>query len=154
MLYVPPSDTKKEPATALTVSTPAEQTSTDLPTTTTGCLLKTAVAEVRTGSHHCMAQILFDEGVQRSFMTQLLARDLNIQPYKCERICVSAFGGEAVPKELQLTSVAIQTKDGGEVPISALVVPKIAATLQNLVPTPGDKYPHLQCPSACTLSGK
>ena len=29
---------------------------------------------------------------------------------------MSAFGGEAVPKELQLTSIAIQTKDGGEVP--------------------------------------
>ena len=105
--------------------------------------MKTAVAEVRAGSHRCRAQILFDEGAQRSFMTQQLARDLNIQPYKCERICVSAFGGEAVPKELQLTSVAIQTKDGGEVPVSALVVPKIAASLQNLVPTPGDKYPHL-----------
>ena len=57
---------------------------------------------------------------------------------------MSAFGGKAVPKELQLTSIAIQTKDGGEVPISVLVVPKIAAPLQNLVPTPGDKYPYLR----------
>ena len=140
----PPSDTQKESTTTLTVSTPTEQPSTDLPTAGTGCLLKTAVAEVRSGSHRCRAQILFDEGAQRSFMTQQLAHDLNIQPYKRQRICVSAFGGEAVPKELQLTSVAIQTKDGGEVPVSALVVPKIAAPLQNLVPTPGDKYPYLQ----------
>ena len=57
---------------------------------------------------------------------------------------MSAFGGEAVPKELQLTSIAIQTKDGGEVPISVVVVLKIAAPLQNLVPTPGDKYPYLR----------
>ena len=41
-----------------------------------------------------------------------------------------------------MTSAAIQTKDGGEVPISVLVVPKIAAPLQNLVLTPGDKYPY------------
>ena len=76
-------------------------------------------------------------------MTQQLACELNIQPDKSQQICVSAFGGEAVPKELQLTSVAIQTKDGGEVPISLLVVPKITAPLQNLVATSGDKYPYL-----------
>ena len=40
----PPLDAQKKSATALTVSTPASSSSTDLPTTSTGCLLKTAVA--------------------------------------------------------------------------------------------------------------
>ena len=57
---------------------------TDLPTTSTGCLLKTAVIEIRSGSHCCKAQILFDEGAQHSFMTQQLACDLNIQPDKSQ----------------------------------------------------------------------
>ena len=137
------SDTQTSTAT-LTVSVPADQPSNDLLTTDTGCLLKTAVANVCSGSQCCRAQILFDEGAQRSFMTQRLARDLNIQPYKRQKICVSAFGGETVPKELQLSSLTIQTRDGGEVPISVLVVPKIAAPFQNLVPVPGDKYPYLR----------
>ena len=33
--------------------------------------------------------------------------------------------------------------DGGEVLISVLVVPKIAAPLQNAIPLPGDQYPYL-----------
>ena len=53
------------------------------------------------------------------------------------------FGGEAVPSELQSASIAILTNDGGEVPISVLVVPKIAAPLQNAMPLPGDQYPYL-----------
>ena len=80
----PPSDAQKESTTALTVSTPVSSSSTDLPTTSTGCLLKTAVAEVRSGGHCCKAQILFDEGAQHSFMTQQLACDLNIQPEKSQ----------------------------------------------------------------------
>ena len=64
-----PSDTQTSTAT-LTVSVPADQPSNDLLTTDTGCLLKTAVANVRSGSQCCRAQILFDEGAQRSFMTQ------------------------------------------------------------------------------------
>ena len=82
---------------------------TDLPTISTGCLLRTAVAEVRSGSH-CF---------------------------------VSVFGGEAVHKELQLTSIVIQTKNGRKSPISVMVVPKIAAPIQNLVPTRGDRYLYL-----------
>ena len=140
----PPPPNTQTSTTALTVSVPADQPSNDLLTTDTGCVLKTAAANVRSGSHCCRAQILFDEGAQRSFMTQQLARDLNIQPYKRQKICVSAFGGETVPKELQLASLAIQTRYGGEVPISVLVVPKIAAPFQNLVPVPGDKYLYLR----------
>ena len=107
------------------------------------CLLKTAIAKVRAGSHYCKAQILFDEGTQWSFMTLQLAHDLNIRSRR-QRIVISAFGGEAIPKELQLTSISLQTNNGTEVPLSVLIVPKIAAPLQNLVPIPDNHFPHLQ----------
>jgi len=47
-------------------------------------------------------------------------------------------------QDLQLTTISIQTKDGGEVPVSVLVVPRIATLLQNPVPNPGDHYPYLR----------
>ena len=134
------SSTQAASSTNLTVSVP---TTADLPPTNNSCLLKTAVANVRAGSHYCKAQILFDEGAQRSFMTKQLAQALNIRSCQRQRIYISAFGGEAVPKELQMTSISLQTNDGTEVPISVLIVPKIAAPLQNLVPIPGNHYPHL-----------
>lgn len=55
------------------------------------------ITRVHAGSHYCKAQILFDEGAQRSFMTQQLAQDLSIRSCQHQRICISAFGGEAVP---------------------------------------------------------
>jgi len=108
----------------MTVSVPATA---DLPLNNNTCLFKTAIAKVRAGSHYCKAQILFDEGAQQSFMTQQLAQDLNIRSCQHHRIVISAFGGEAVPKELQVTSISLQTNNGIEVPLSVLIVPKIAA---------------------------
>jgi len=48
-----------------------------------------------------------------------------------------------VPKELQVTTISLQTNNGSEISISILIVPKIAAPLQILVPIPGNHYPHL-----------
>ena len=128
---------------SLTVSVPSKPPGTDLLPGSTACRLKTAIAEVCSGPNHSKAQILFDEGAQRSFITQQLADSLKVDSCKRQRICISAFGGEAIPRELQSTSIVIQTNDSGEVPVSVLVVPKIAAPLQNAVPLPGNQYPHL-----------
>ena len=68
---------------------------------------------------------------------------------KSQKICISAFGGDVVPRDLQLASIAILTDDGGEVPISVLVIPKIAAPLQNAI-LPGEP----SWPAACTPSWK
>ena len=137
------NNSQDDSTTSLTVSVPSKPPGTDLLPGSTACLLKTAIAEVRSGPNHSKAQILFDEGAQRSFITQQLADSLKVDSCKCQRICISAFGGEAIPRESQSTSIAIQTNDGGEVPVSVLVVPKIVAPLQNAVPLPGNQYPHL-----------
>jgi len=111
------TSTETASTTNITVSVPATA---DLPLNNNTCLLKTAIAKVHAGSHYCKAQILFDEGARRSFLTQQLAQDLNIRSCQCQRIVISAFGGEAVPKELQVTSISLQTNNGTEVPLSVL----------------------------------
>ena len=44
------------------------------------CLLKTAISVVRLGNKCIAANILFDEGAQRSFVTETLAAQLNASP--------------------------------------------------------------------------
>ena len=55
-------------------------------------LLKTAVATVGHNHTHHEANILFDEGAQRSFITQTLADQLGIRYTESESIALSAFG--------------------------------------------------------------
>ena len=43
-----------------------------------------------------------------------------------------------------MTSISLQTNNGIEVPLSVLIVTKIAAPLQNVVLIPGNLFPHLQ----------
>jgi len=50
-------------------------------------------------------------------MTQQLVHDFQIWSYRRQQICISLFGGEAIPKELQLTTISIRAKDGEEVPV-------------------------------------
>lgn len=95
------------------------------------CLLKTAVSVVRVGDNRVSANILFDEGAQRSFVTETLAHQLGATPHHKENLSISSFGGEITPKN-QVNSIQfVLETDGGDVNITALVVPKIAAPIQN-----------------------
>ena len=58
------------------------------------CLLKTAIALVRVGSIRISANILFDEGVQRSFVTETLAAQLGANPHHTESLSISSFHRE------------------------------------------------------------
>ena len=133
-----PSNTSEQSTTGL----PAIPPLTNAAPSNTGCLLKTAIAIVQSGDYQCRAHILFDEGAQKSFITEQLAKSLHIVPSRSQIIHVSAFGGGTTPKS-HLASVSVRTNDG-EVPMSVLVIPKIAAPLQNLIPSPGDCYPYLR----------
>ena len=82
--------------------------------------------------------------VQRSFITEQLAKCLSITPTKSQMANISAFGGDTNSQKLGVARVSIRAKDGSYIPISALIVPKIAAPLQNLIPDPGERYPYLR----------
>ena len=134
---------QSQSSTQLTISLPDNPPLSTVTPYKTGCLLKTAVAMVRSGDHQCRAHILFDEGAQRSFITEQLAKCLSVTPTNSQMITISAFGGGTTPQKLDLASVSIRANDGSDIPISVFVVPKIAAPLQNLIPDPADSYPHL-----------
>ena len=108
------------------------------------CLLKTAVATVKFKDNRVLANILFDEGAQRSLLTQSLADQLKSTSCRTESVCISSFGGESTPKHpVDVITVALET-DLGDINISALVVPTIAAPLNNFVTSDVRELPHLQ----------
>jgi len=99
----------EDTTTSLTVSILPKSPETNMLPNNVACLLKTDIVEVRSGINFCKVHILFDEGAQRSFMTQQLADTLKVKLYTHHRIHISAFGGEAIPRELQSTSIAMLT---------------------------------------------
>ena len=73
--------------------------------------------------------ILFDKGAQRSFITQSLADQLNLQPTSHENISVSSFGAQmSTVMRLPLTFIFIHTLNI-KIPVSVLNVPELAAPI-------------------------
>ena len=109
------------------------------------CLLKTAVARV-TSRHKCVeANILLDEGSQRSFVTEKLARTLDLQPYTKELITISPFGAKhPTSRYLNVSRVTLLTRSGEELQLCVLVVPFIATPLQNCTNLDLSELPYLQ----------
>ena len=94
---------------------PAQPTSgynSALPTAlyTSVCLLKTAIAEVSSHTTIAEGHMLFDEGVQRSFITQQLADELYLQPTSHEIISVSSFGAQvSISRSFGVATVLVCT---------------------------------------------
>ena len=102
------------------------------------------MATVKFKDNRVLANILFDEGAQRSFITQSLADQLKSTSCRTESVCISSFGGESTPKHpVDVITVALET-DLGDINISALVVSTIAAPLNNFVTSDVCELPHLQ----------
>ena len=81
------------------------------------CLLKTAVATIANGDNRTRANLLFDEGSQRSFITQDLADALALQPYHTEDITVSSFGAQCqLNHEVNVAVINLLTLSGQAIP--------------------------------------
>jgi len=108
------------------------------------CLLKTAIADISAGLTTVEGHILFDEGAQRSFITQELADTLELQPIRQEVIAVSTFGAQvSMPKKFAVSTIHIHTVNGGQIPVSVLVVPKLAAPVRNSIHAHLNDLPYL-----------
>jgi hypothetical protein len=93
--------------------------------------LKTAIANVSTGQLHCDANILLDEGAQRSYITTDLANQLGVMSSQTEEIALSAFGAQiSARRHLPLATVYIIIRTGEQIPLQVLVVEEIATPLQ------------------------
>ena len=109
------------------------------------CLLKTAVATVTNGEKQTKANLLFDEGSQKSFITEDLAKALALRPLCKKDITVSTFGAQCqLNREVSVAKISLLTLSGQPIPITVLVVPRIATPLQNTVTLSVTCLPHLQ----------
>lgn len=129
--------TEQSPTAANTMSLSATHTSV--------CLLKTAIANVSSGPITVEGHILFDEGAQRSFITQDLADELHLQPSGHENISVSSFGAQvSAVKSLAVAPILVHTLNGTKILVTVLIVPKLAAPVRNSVRTHLNQLSYLQ----------
>ena len=142
-------DTTKDPISnsstlSTTVSPPTTATALHLAGSNI-CALKTAVATVSAEGTSVDASILFDEGSQRSFITKSLADCLMLQPHGTEELSISTFGTQTSHvSKLDVTKIHLHTISGQSIPLTVLIVPTIAAPLQNLNKKPLTDFPHLK----------
>ncbi|CAC5421243.1 unnamed protein product [Mytilus coruscus] len=82
-------------------------------------LLKTAVSQVTSGLQCTDANILFDEGAQRSFITEKLATELKLAITGQETVNLSGFGGHKVEElnfcEIEAAGIASTDNKSGNV---------------------------------------
>ena len=89
-------------------------------------LLKTAIAPVSSQTTCVEGNILFDEGAQRSFVTEKMAEILKLNRTGSETLQISGFGENAKRvRHLDTAVVRIQTENE-----EILIVPEIAAPIQ------------------------
>ena len=101
---------------------------------TSVCLLKTAIADISGDSTTIEGPILFDEGAQRSFITQELANLLQLTSIQHELITASSFGAHiSTPTRFAVTSIYVHKLNSGQIPISVLIVPKQIAPVRNSI---------------------
>jgi len=119
---------------------------------TSVCLLKTAIAAVSFDTTTAEGIILFDKRAQRSFVTKQLANALHPQPTHQETILVSSFGHK-YHHPLEVAMLFVHTLSGSRIPISALIVHKLAAPIHNSVRACLKEIPYVpHGPSTCPSS--
>ena len=141
----PPQPPTQTVTTLTPVSCESQQTKQTATTTTTISLLKTAIAPISAEGLQISGNILFDEGSQRSFVTEEIAKRLNLKPIQSEHIAVAPFGAEYISAQhLSVAQINIESSTGCRIPISVLIVPFIAAPLQNSLRASITGFPYLQ----------
>lgn len=93
----------------------------------------------------CEANILFDEGAQRSIITRALADQLGLPSSESESISLSAFGAQiSASRQLPVTTINVVTAYGEKIPLRVFVVDKITTPLQNHLRQHIQDIPHLK----------
>ena len=138
-----PASNPSTPVTTTLASNP--QSSVLFNSSNSVCLLKTAVTKVKSDKTSAVTNVLFDEGAQRSFTSQQLADALQLTPLRQETITLAPFGADSMtPRSLSVASIKVVTETGELIPISVLIVPKIAAPLQTVSHFQLYRLPYLQ----------
>ncbi|XP_053395751.1 uncharacterized protein LOC128555938 [Mercenaria mercenaria] len=108
-------------------------------------LLKTAVAEVGFDQFTTSANILFDEGAQRTFITEKLANDLHLPRTGTDVIRVASFGNQYQDiRHMDKADIYLKTDYGKKIKMHVLIVPNIAVPFQNRIQKEAATLPYLQ----------
>ncbi|XP_077861471.1 uncharacterized protein LOC144341701, partial [Saccoglossus kowalevskii] len=127
-------------------STKEDVTHVKLTPTSGPVLLKTTKATVSTSNASATANILLDEGAQRTFITEDLARKLQINSEDCsiEHITLGAFGRDKSDvRAIKRTEITLKT-NSGNIALQCLIVPKISSPIQNVVAPTLQRHKYLQ----------
>ena len=109
------------------------------------CLLKTAIAMVVGNGSQAEENVLFDEGSQRSFLTEKLTTMLVVTPQRSETFNLSSYdSSQPLYRQIESVIVHIKTQSKDLVPVSAPVVPTIPAPLANITNSSISKLLHLK----------
>ncbi|XP_071170927.1 uncharacterized protein [Mytilus edulis] len=110
----------------------------------TDVLLKTAISPVWVDDRSATANILLDEGSQKSFISEELAAELQLKPNGTSTVSLAAFGDENRNiHNLDIAVIDLQTQNGKKIPMEVFIVPTIAAPLHNRMPYNAAKLPYL-----------
>ena len=92
-----------------------------------------------------LGNILLGKGAQRSFISQDLTDRLHLKATYTEQISLSSFRNPVSTARLfQVATISIHTLGQSLIPISVLVIPKLAVPLQNSVQMEVNKIPYLK----------
>ncbi|XP_060557728.1 uncharacterized protein LOC132718116 [Ruditapes philippinarum] len=108
-------------------------------------LLKTVVAQICSNIVSLETNILFDEGAQRSFITEELAEKLEIEQTGSEVVHLASFGDTSQRvRHMRKCSIHLITDDNEKICIDGLcIVPKIAVPLRNINQNTIQPLPYL-----------
>ena len=96
-------------------------------------LLKTTVPKVSSSKLTQAAHILFDEGAQRSFISQKLAHDLQLNPTGTKIVNLASFGQQSQNvRHIETARVYLIIDRNDKIAIDVLIVPTIAVPLSNV----------------------
>uniref|UniRef100_A0ABM0M187 Uncharacterized protein LOC102806767 n=1 Tax=Saccoglossus kowalevskii TaxID=10224 RepID=A0ABM0M187_SACKO len=108
-------------------------------------LLKTAKINVSYDNNMTTATVLFDEGANRSFITENLASKIPMTTTNPEIIPLSAFGSKQAERRiLQSATLNLHPLDGTVSQMNALLIPEISANMENYVTSDLLELPHLR----------
>ena len=95
------------------------------------CTTSSQVATIQSNSDVSMdANIIFGEGAQRSFITEDLAKQLELKTTESEIISISGFGGETdTVRHLKSTNLRVVTDDESSIQMKVLIVPEITSPI-------------------------
>ncbi len=110
-----------------------------------GVLLKTAIATVGIKETAVDAPFLFDEGSQKSFITQQLADQLQLPVDGTDMLNIASFGGNTTRvQHVDRSTIYVKTDDNGMIPLSVLVVPTIAKPIDTSLVSVAATFPYLR----------